>query len=177
MPRVPIGVQLGKSVRPGFLRVMEAVAAGMILLGAWGGASLWSIRSELAEAAGSPSGPGGTGISPAFEPEAVREAAVLLLAGAPDAPDLSAVFESVMEAAPPGIRIAGIEARPAGSTGQVEAVLAAEAASASAVADLLSALAGHQAVLSTEVISETRQSDGGAMVRITAQLDVGRRLR
>ena len=183
MRRAPTGIQLGKSVRPGFLRVLEGVIAGLIVLGAWGGISLWSIRAELADVARSgpgfpaSSGPGGVDASPALESTAAHEAAVLLLAGVLDAPDISAVFDNVMETAPPGVRITGIEARPTGGTGRVEAVIAAEAVSASAVAGFLSALGDHESVLSTEVISETRQTDGEAMVRITAELEAGRGLR
>lgn len=183
MRRAPAGIQLGKSVRPGFLRVLEGVTAGLIVVAAWGGISLWNTRAELADAALSGPGfpvssdPGAADAPPAFEPTAAHDAAVLLLAGVLDAPDISAVFDNVMDTAPPGVRITGIEARPAGGAGRVEAVIAAEAVSAAAVAGFLSALAGHESVLSTEVISETRQTDGEAMVRITAELEAGRGLR
>lgn len=173
--RAPAGIQLGKTVRPGLLRVMEILVAGLLLATAWGGAALWAARAELAAAelsgssAASPSGPGGA----EFEPADAHRAAVLLLAGVLDAPDIGAAFETVTQTVPSGIRVTGVEVRP-GDPGRVEAVIAAEAVSASAVAAFLSALGTHPSVLGSEVISETRQMDGAAMVRITAQLDAGR---
>ena len=179
MTRAPAGIQLGRSVRPGFLRTMEVLVAGLVLAAGWGGASLWAVRAQLAEAglpgagAPPPSGAPGGGTAPAIEARDAHEAAVLLLAGVLDAPDLGAAFGTVMETVPAGMRIAGIEVRATGDPHRVEAVIAAEAASATGVAGFLSALGEHPAVLGSEVISETRQTDGRAMVRITAQLDVG----
>ena len=111
---------------------------------------------------------------PVLEPAIAREAAVLLFAGVLDAPDLGAALKTARGAAPAGIRVSGIEVRPTAGPGRVEAVIAADADSAAAVAGFLSELADHDAVLSTEVISETRQTDGAVVVRITAQLAVGR---
>lgn len=173
MARVPAGIQLGKSVRPGLLRMVDALAAGLLLIAGWGGISLLAARSELASA-GLPE-TGGSPASetlPALEAERAREAAAVLIAGVMDAPDLASAFGIVMATAPPSIRIAGIEIRPSGDAGGVEAVIAAEGESAAAVANFLTALADHESVSSTEVISETRQLDGAATVRITAQLDL-----
>ena len=154
------------------------MVVGMLLIAVWGGVSFWSVRAERAEVELSNpsgrSGPGDGGTAPALEPGLAHEAAVLLFAGVVDAPDISAALDTVVETAPSGIRIAGLEVRPATGPGRVEAVIAAEAVSAAAVARFLSDLADHDAVLSTEVISETRQTDGTALVRITAQLDAGR---
>ncbi len=89
-------------------------------------------------------------------------------------PAISAALDTVRSTAPFGIRVAGIEVRPAAGPGRVETVIAADAASTAAVASFLAELAGHDSVLSTEVISENRQTDGTALVRITAQLAIGR---
>ena len=77
-------------------------------------------------------------------------------------------------AAPPGLRITGIEVRPTGEGGRLNADIAAEAASRATAARFLTALVETESVLSTEVISETRQSDGSAAIRITARLESGR---
>ena len=179
MARIPVGIQLGKGVRPGFLRALDVLVAGMFVSVVWGAASLLGVRTELA--APGLSGPGGlpssgTGGAAAslVEPERAREAAVLLFAGVVNAPDISAALDTVMGIAPSDVRIAGLEVRPATGSGRVEAVVAANATSAAAVARFLSGLADHDSVLSTEVISETRQTDGAVLVRITAQLKVGR---
>ena len=177
MGRVPAGIQLGKGVRPGLLRALDVLVLGGLLMSLWGGASLWRTRADVA-AAGLPgpgdSAPAGTAGSPALEPDHARQAASLLFAGVLDAPAISAALDTVRATAPPGIRVAGVEVRPAAGAGRVEAVIAADAASAAAVAGFLVELANHDAVLSTEVISETRQPDGAALVRITARLAVGR---
>ena len=178
MGRVPTGVQLGRGVRPGLLRILEALILGGLLTGLWGGATLWRARADLRSAglsgSNESSGPGAVAGQPALEPAIAREAAVLLFAGVLDAPDLGAALETARGAAPAGIRVSGIEVRPTAGPGRVEAVIAADADSAAAVAGFLSELADHDAVLSTEVISETRQTDGAVVVRITAQLAVGR---
>lgn len=180
MTRAPAGIQLGKTVRPGFLRGLEFLVGGLALVAAWGGVSLWTVRAELADAAlpgaspASPSDPAGPADVPSIEPRDAHQAAVLLLAGVLDAPDIGAAFDTVTQAVPSGVRITGVEVRPGGGPGRVEAVIAAEAASASAVAGLLSALGEHPSVLGSEVISETRQTTGAAMVRITVRLDAGR---
>lgn len=178
MGRLPAGIQLGKGVRPGFLRALEVLVLGGLLMSLWGGASLWRTRADLAAAGPSgPAGSSGTGITAgptALEPGHAREAAALLFAGVLDAPAISAALDTVRGTAPPGVRVAGIEVRPAGGPGRVETVIAADAVSATAVAAFLAELAGHDSVLSTEVISETRQTDGTALVRITAQLAMGR---
>lgn len=177
MGRVPTGVQLGRGVRPGLLRILEVLILGGVITGLWGGATLWRTRTDP-RAAG-PSGssgssaPGAAAGTPAFAPAIAREAAVLLFAGVLEAPEISAALDTVRGTAPPGIRVAGVEVRPAGGPGRVEAVIAADADSAAAVAGFLSELADHDAVLSTEVISETRQTDGAVVVRITAQLTTG----
>lgn len=142
----------------------------------WGAASFWKTRTDLTAAGFS--GPGGSSgaeatIPPSLEPAHAREAAALLFAGVLDAPAISAAFDTVRGTAPAGIRIAGIEVRPAAGPGRVETVIAADAASSAAVATFLAELASHDAVFSTEVISETRQLDGAVLVRITAQLSVG----
>lgn len=175
--RAPAGIQLGRSVRPGFLRVMEVLVAGLVLVAAWGGVALLAVRAELADAR--LPGPGaasrsGAEAAPGFDPRDAQAAAVLLLSGVLGAPDIGAAFETVMETASSGIRIAGIEVRSTGDPDRVEAVIAAGAASPSAVAGFLSALGDHPSVLASEVISETRQTDGTAMIRITAHLDLGR---
>ena len=178
MGRLPAGIQLGKGVRPGFLRALDVLVLGGLLMVLWGGASLWRTRADLA--ATGPSGPAGssgrgvTASSPALEPGHAREAAALLFAGVLDAPAISAALDTVRGTAPSGIRVAGIEVRPAAGPGRVEAVIAADAASTAAVAAFLAELAGHDSVLSTEVISETRQTNGTALVRITAQLALER---
>lgn len=178
MRRTPAGIQLGKAVRPGLLRALDVLILGGCLVALWGGASLWRTRADLAAAGpAGPAGPSGRGIttgSPALEPEHAREAAALLFAGVLDAPAISAALDTVRGTAPSGIRVAGIEVRPAAGPGRVETVIAADAASTAAVATFLAGLAGHDSVLSTEVISETRQTDGAALVRITAQLAMGR---
>lgn len=178
MRRPPAGIQLGKAVRPGFLRALDVLILGGLLMSLWGGASLWRTRADLAAGGGSgPAGAAGPGItagSPALEPDQARAAAALLFAGVLDAPAISAALDTVRGTAPPGIRVAGIEVRPAAGPGRVETVIAADAASTAAVATFLAELAGHESVLSTEVISETRQTDGTALVRITAQLAVER---
>ncbi|MDE2881116.1 MAG: hypothetical protein OXP70_04645 [Acidobacteriota bacterium] len=177
MGRLPAGIQLGKGVRPGFLRALEVLVLGGFLMSLWGGASLWRTRADLAAAGVSGSGdptPAVRAGSAALEPGHARQAAALLFAGVLDAPAVSAALDTVRGTAPPGIRVAGVEVRPAAGAGRVEAVIAADAVSAAAVAGFLVELANHDAVLSTEVISETRRPDGAAVVRITAQLAVGR---
>ena len=178
MRRNPAGIQLGKAVRPGLLRALDALILGGLLMVLWGGGSLWSARADLAAAG--PSGAAGASAtgdpagSPALEPDHAREAAALLFAGVLDAPAISVALDTVRGTAPSGIRVAGIEVRPAAGPGRVETVIAADAASSAAVAAFLAELADHDSVLSTEVISETRQTDGAALVRITAQLAIGR---
>ena len=177
MRRNPTGIQLGKAVRPGLLRALDVLILGGLLMAVWGGASVWRTRADLAAAGPSgPAGSAGTGATAgsALEPARAREAAALLFAGVLDAPAISAALDTVRGTAPSGIRVAGIEVRPAAGPGRVEAVIAADAASSSAVAAFLAELSGHDSVLSTEVISETRQTDGTALVRITAQLALGR---
>ena len=178
MGRTPTGIQLGKGVGPGFLRALDVLILGGLLMSLWGGASLWRTRTDLAAAGPSrPSGslaPGAAAGSPALEPAHAREAVALLFAGVLDAPAVSAALDTVRGTATPGIRVAGVEVRPAAGPGQVETVIAADAASAAAVAGFLSELAHHDAVLSTAVIRETRRTDGAVLVRITAQLTVGR---
>ena len=180
MARVPAGIQLGKGVRPGLLRGLDVLVAGMLFVVIWGGVSFWGVRAELAEVGLSGSsglssaGVGVGGVAPAPEAGGAHEASVLLLAGVVDTPDISAALDTVMGTAPPGIRIAGLEVRPATGAGRVEAVIAADAVSADAVARFLSELAASDSVLSTEVISETRQTDGAVLVRITAQLETER---
>lgn len=177
MGRTPTGIQLGKAVRPGLLRALDVLILGGLLMCLWGGASLWRTRADLAAAGLSgPSGSSAPGVaagSPALEPAHAREAAALLFAGVLDAPAISAVLDTVRGTAPSGIRVAGIEVRPAAGPGRVETVIAADAASTAAVAAFLAELAGHDSVLSTEVISESRQTDGAVLVRITAQLSPG----
>ena len=174
MRRPPAGIQLGKAVRPGFLRALDLLILGGLLMSLWGGASLWRTRVDLAaEGPSGPAGSSGRGVpagSTALEPAHAQEAAALLFAGVLDAPAISAALDTVRSTAPSGIRVAGIEVRPAAGPGRVETVIAADAASTAAVASFLAELAGHDSVLSTEVISETRQTDGTALVRITAQL-------
>lgn len=177
MGRLPAGIQLGKGVRPGFLRALEVLVLGGLLMSLWGGASLWRTRANLAAAGVPGSGdptPAVRAGSPALEPGHAQQAAALLFAGVLDAPAVSAALDTVRGTAPPGIRVAGVEVRPAAGAGRVEAVIAADAVSAAAVAGFLVELENHDAVLSTEVISETRRPDGAAVVRITAQLAVGR---
>ena len=177
MGRIPTGIQLGKSVRPGFLRALDLLILGGLLMSLWGGASLWRTRADLAAAGPSaPGGSSGTGaITPlALEPGHAQEAAALLFAGVLDAPAISAALDTVRGTAPPGVRVASVEVRPVAGPGRVETVIAADAVSAATVAGFLSELANHDSVLSTEVISETRQTDGSVLVRITAQLAVGR---
>ena len=176
--RAPVGIQLGRGVRPGLLRVLEALTAVLLLLAGWGAVSLRAARAEIAElrppgAEASPESSPVAATPPGLEPERAREASALLVAGAMNAPDLGAAFEAIRALAPPGARIAGVEARWLGNLGRVEAVIAAEGASAGDIAAFLAALSAHPFVLSTEVISETRQSDGAATTRITAQLDLG----
>lgn len=177
MGRPVPGVQLGRSARPAILRAAALAAVGFGALAVWGGVSLFQVRAALREAARSavPAAPPEAAGAPArLETEAARGAAVLLLSGALDAPDYSGVFETIAEAAPAGIRIAGIEARP-GDPGRVLAEVSAEGDSETAVADFLSALGGREAVLSTEVISEIRRPNGGTTIRVTAELDASRR--
>lgn len=179
MARTPAGIQLGRGVRPGFLRILEVLIVGGLVAGLWGGATLWKTRADLraaglSGAAASDEAAASTG-QPGLEPAMAQEAAALLFAGVLDAPDLSTALDTVRGMAPPGIRVAGVEIRPAAGTGRVEAIIAADAASAADVAGFLSALGDHDSVLSTEVISETRQTDGAALVRITAQLALERR--
>ena len=175
MRRTPAGIQLGKAVRPGFLRALDLLILGGLLVALWGGASVWRTRADLA-AAGPSAGSAGTEVTAGstLEPARAREAAALLFAGVLDAPAISAALDTVRGTAPSGIRVAGIEVRPAAGPGGVETVIAADAASTAAVAAFLAELADHESVLSTEVISETRQTDGAVLVRITAQLAIGR---
>lgn len=174
MGRTPAGIQLGKAVRPGLLRALDALILGGLLMALWGGASVWRTRADLAAAGPpGPAGSAGRGVtagSPALEPQHAREAAALLFAGVLDAPAVGAALDTVRGTAPSGIRVVGIEVRPTAGPGRVETVIAADAASPAAVATFLAELANHDSVLSTEVISETRQTDGAALVRITAQL-------
>ena len=178
MRRNPAGIQLGKAVRPGFLRALDVLILGGLLMFLWGGASLWRTRADLAAAGSSgPAGSSGMGVtagSPVLEPDHARAAAALLFAGVLEAPAIGAALDTVRGTAPSEIRVAGIEVRPAAGPGRVETVIAADAASTAAVASFLAELASHDSVLSTEVISETRQADGAALVRITAQLAVER---
>ena len=177
MRRTPAGIQLGRTVRPGLLRALDVLILGGLAVALWGGASLWRTRAELAAAG--PAGPAGfsggeIATGPVLEPELARGAAALLFAGVLDAPAISAALDTVRGTVPSGIRVAGIEVRPAAGPGRIETVIAADAASTAAVATFLAELADHESVLSTEVISETRQTDGAALVRITAQLAIGR---
>ena len=177
MRRIPAGIQLGKAVRPGLLRALDVLILGGLLVALWGGASVWRTRADLAAAG--PSGPAGSAgmevtAGSTLDPARAREAAALLFAGVLDAPAISAALDTVRGTAPSGIRVAGVEVRPAAGPGRVETVIAADAASTAAVAAFLAELADHESVLSTEVISETRQTDGAALVRITAQLAIGR---
>lgn len=178
MGRIPTGIQLGQGVRPGFLRALDVLILGGLVISLWGGASLWRTQADLAAAGLSDpsdsSAPGAMTSSPTLEPAHAREAAALLFAGVLDAPAISAALDTVRGTAPPGIRVAGVEVRPADGSGRVETVIAADAASAAAVAGFLAELANHDSVLSTEVISETRQTDGAVLVRVTAQLAVSR---
>ncbi len=177
MRRNPAGIQLGKAVRPGLLRALDVLILGGLLMALWGGASIWKTRADLAAAGPpGPAGSAGTAVTAGstLEPDHAREAAALLFAGVLDAPAISAALDTVRGTAPSGIRVAGIEVRPAAGPGRVETVIAADAASSAAVAAFLAELAGHDSVLSTEVISETRHADGTALVRITAQLAIGR---
>ena len=177
MRRVPAGIQLGRGVQPGLLRALDVLILGGLLVALWGGAALSRTRADLRAAGRSgPAGPAGTGVTAgsALEPEHAREAAALLFAGVLEAPAISAALDTVRGTAPSGIRVAGVEVRPGVGPGRVETVIAADAASTTAVAAFLSELAGHDSVLSTEIISETRQTDGTALVRITAQLAIGR---
>ena len=178
MRRVPTGIQLGKGVRPGILRALDVLILGGLLIALWGGASVWRTQADLAAAGlagpNDPSAPGALTPAPALEPAHAREAAALLFAGVLDAPAISAALDTVRGTAPPGIRVAGVEVRPAAGSHRVQTVIAADAASAAAVATFLSGLADHDSVLSTEVISETRQTDGAVLVRITAELTAGR---
>jgi hypothetical protein len=177
MPRLATGIQLASGVRPGLLRTLDALILGAVAVSLWGGVSLWRIHAHLGTV--TPAGTeGSAGLaparSPALEPAVAREAATLLYAGVLDAPAMSAALASVRGTVPPGIQIGGVEVRPASGPRRAEAVIAAEAGSTAAVARFLSELADHEAVLSTEVISETRQTSGAVLVRITAQLAVER---
>lgn len=178
MARIPAGIQLGRGVRPGVLRVVEVLILAGLLAGLWGGAALLTTRADLAAAGDADStgssGPAASTGQPALEPATAQDAATLLFAGVLDAPDISTALDTVRGTAPPGIRVAGVEIRPAAGPGRVEAVIAADAASVADVAGFLSALGDHDSVLSTEVISETRQTDGAVLVRITAQLALER---
>ena len=181
MPRPVPGIQLGRSAQPALLRGAELAAAGLGVIAVWGAVSLFGVRAELRDAEAATRSaippPEQSGAETRAEPELARAAAVLLLSGALGAPDYGSVFETVAEAAPPGVRITGIEVRPKSETGRVLAAISAEAASGAAVAGFLSSLAGRESVLSTEIISETRRADGGATIRITAELDARRRFR
>ena len=178
MARIPAGIQLGRGVRPGVLRVVEVLILAGLLAGLWGGAALLKTRADLAAAGDADStgssGPAASTGQPALEPATAQDAATLLFAGVLDAPDISTALDTVRGTAPPGIRVAGVEIRPSAGPGRVEAVIAADAASVADVAGFLSALGDHASVLSTEVISETRQTDGAVLVRITAQLALER---
>ncbi len=188
MPRPVPGVQLGRTLPQALLRAFEFGLAALGLVVVWGAVSLFRTRSEMAASppfgersvAAEASSPGAPPQrrDAALAPTLVREAAVLLASGALDAPAYGAAFETVERAAASsGGRIVGIEVRPAvGGGRQVEAAIAAEAVSGAAIARLLSALAAEEQVLSSEVISETRQADGGAAVRITVRLEAGLRL-
>ena len=179
MLRNPTGIQLGKGIPPGFLRALDLLILGTLLVCLWGGLALWRTRADLASAglAGPDARPGAgtTAPPPALAPALARELAALLFAGVLDAPPIGAALDTVRGIVPPGVEVAGIEVRPASGPGRVEAVIAAHAASTADVARFLSELADHDSIRSTEVISETRQTDGAVLVRITAQLAVERR--
>lgn len=178
MARIPTGIQLGRGVRPSLLRALDVWILGALLICVWGGVSLWRTRADLTTLGLSDpdglSGPGAAARAPALEPGRAQEAAALLFAGVLDAAAISSALDTVRGTAPPGIHVSGVEVRPAAGPGRVEAVIAADAGSAAAVAGFLSGLADHDAVLSTEVISESRRTDGAVLVRITAQLAMGR---
>ena len=182
MARIPAGIQLGRGVRPGLLRALEVFALGGLAVVVWGGASLWKTRADLARpelrggggASGQEAAISPPELAPGLEPALAREAAALLFAGVLDAPSVSSALATVRGTAPSGTRIAGIEVRPVAGPGRIEAVITADVDSAAAVAGFLSQLAQDDSVLSTEVISETRQTDGSVLVRITAQLLVER---
>lgn len=178
MVRPVAGVQLGRRAPPGFLRGLDAVVLALLVVSVWGGAAYWSVRAERMEIGrAGPTGGAGAGdgdAAPALDPGRAHEAAVLLLAGVADGPDIGAALDTVAVTASSDVRITEVEVRAIAGRGRVEAAIAAQASSAAAVARFLSALADHDAVLSTEVISETRQASGETRVRITAQLTAGR---
>ena len=180
MARPPRGIQLGRRSDPALLRTLDLALVGASLFAAWGGVSLFRACTEFARAeAGIPQADPSvreenTEPPEGFDPDLVRQAAVLLDSGVLDAPVFGAILETVEGAAPPGLRITGIEVRPTGEGGRLNADIAAEAASRATAARFLTALVETESVLSTEVISETRQSDGSAAIRITARLESGR---
>ncbi len=177
MPRPVRGIQLGRRARPALLRTVRTALALLALAALWGGVSLYRARADLERLAPPPARAGDSpGLPPAADPDPdlARRVAVLLRSGALEAPSYARVFEAIREATPAGISVTGIDARPGEGEGRVEAELAAEADSRAAVARFLEALAGHDRVVATEVIRETREAGGGAAIRVTVDLDARR---
>lgn len=173
MARIPPGVQLGRRPSAAARLVLDASLAVFAVAAVSGAVSLFRLR-----AAGTAEAPAFGGAAPAAAPagpaaEGLREAAVLLQAGAVGGVRLAEVFTTVRAAAPPGVRVTGVTVRPepaAGGSAVAETSLSARASDAAAVAGLLGVLLRSDAVLAAEVISERRQRDGSVVVEITSRI-------
>ncbi len=172
MARIPPGIQLGSSRTPVLLRVLTAASA-LALAGAAVGA--WEMRRHRQELAAIGTTATGSGASPAAADRELdrarsREAATLLRAGAERSARFGTALDAIAAAGPGDLRITGVELRPRGEAGGVEAAVAAEAPTSDAIAAFLASLAGMEAVQSTGEIQETRTSAGFVSVRVTVRL-------
>ena len=160
---------------------MLTVASALALAGAAVGA--WEMRRHRHELAAIGTTGTGSGASPAAADRGLdqgldrarsREAATLLLAGAERSARFGTALDAIAAAGPGDLRITGVELRPGGEAGGVEAAVAAEAPTSDAVAAFLASLAGMDTVQSTGEIQETRTSAGFVSVRVTVRLGPGR---
>ena len=172
MPRVPPGIQLGRTRTRTLLRALTGAAVLGLLVAAGGAFEVWRQREALGTLRTAGIEPDRAGAVADRDPGFVRsrEAATLLLAGAGRVARFGAALDAVTSAASADLRITGIELRPGGETGGVEASVAAEAPSSAGVAAFLASLAGMEAVRSTGEIQEARTSTGFVSVRVTVRL-------
>lgn len=181
MSRRPCGIQLGRTAPTGLLRAAEAALVLALAVASWGAFAIWKTRIPVFGAAGSGRSSEPVEGVPVFAQdeqlgsiEAAREAAALLQSGAPGAARLGDVLALIVPMAPDGFRITGVEVRPRGSLGAVEATVSAEVTAAGAVAAFLDALAVEKTVISTGVITETRRRQRATTVQVTAEIEASR---
>ncbi len=182
MARVPPGIQLGRTRVPALARVLTGASALGLLLAAAGAWDLWRGREELAilgtaaadrqpldrDPASIARAPAAADGSP--DSARSREAATLLVAGAERSARFGRALDVIATAGPRDLRVTGIELRPGGEAGDVEASVAAEAPTSAGIAEFLASLAGMDAVRSTGEIQEARTSAGLMSVRVTVRL-------